>query len=132
MNLLNKIRAIPKKKIVIVVSIIFIITILILAYKIFIYGHYVSTKVIWAKPTRVADNELIVKGNISDSASGYSGYKYEIVNENLYLKLRYSIANKVNPSGSFQIDIVDNDLKDVKKIFLQGGQSEDIKLIWRR
>lgn len=132
MNLLNRIGTIPKRKIVTAVIIIFIMIILILGYRTFIHGCYVPTEVIWATQIKVEDNELIIAGNTSESATGFSDYKYKIVNENLYLQLRYSIVSKVNSSGHFDIDIIDDDLKSVKKIFLQGGQSEDIELIWSR
>ncbi|WP_066504538.1 hypothetical protein [Abyssisolibacter fermentans] len=132
MNLLNKFKALPKRDIGLTVLIIFIILLLILGCKTFIYGSYVSTNAVGISQIKLENNELIVAGNIADSASGFSGYKYRIDDEKLYLKLRYSLVNDLNPSGHFSIKIVDDDLKDVKKVFFQGGKTEDIKLLLSR
>jgi hypothetical protein len=123
---------ISKHKIVTAGIIVFILIILITGYIFFIHGTYVTTKVIGTTQINVEDNELIITGNTSESATGFSGYRYKIVDENLYLQIRYSIVSKVNPSGHFDINITDDNLKSVKKVFFQGGKTNDIELIWSR
>lgn len=125
------VNAVLKRKMYIPLIAAIIILIFIIGYKAFIYGSYVSTNAVGISQIKLENNELIVAGNIADSASGFSGYKYRIDDEKLYLKLRYSLVNDVNPSGHFSIKIVD-DLKDVKKVFFQGGKTEDIKLLLTR
>lgn len=131
MNVFNGIRSRQKRRIALVSIITVIIILLLFGYKAFIHGWYAPTEVIWTTEVKVEENKMIIKGNTNESATGFSGYKYKIENENLYIQVRYSIVSKINSSGHFDIEIIDDELKDVENIYLQGGKSKDTKLVWR-
>lgn len=103
----------------------------IFAYINLVRGTPADTKSIIINQIELKDAEMFVEGMTTYSAVGFSGYKYTIKDENLYLQLRYTLVNKINPHGDFSFRIED-DFKDINKIFLQGSEPNDTKLIWKK
>lgn len=67
----------------------------------------------------LADNTLTVDGNINASAEGYRGYKYNIEDHVLYLDIKGGLVTKKHPSGTIDIVIEDEQLKDVDRVYLK-------------
>ena len=74
---------------------------------------------------------LQITGTTTGSGEAFAGYGYSIKDDNLYLKIRYSIVNPMHRIGDFNISIKGEAYK-VKKIYLLGNKAEDIKLIWSK
>lgn len=78
-----------------------------------------------------------IKGHIAESKSGFIwnhiGFSYsdsEIQNESLYIRLTYGLVSG-SPAKEFGIFLNENE-KEVNKIFILGNEKEDTKLIWEK
>ncbi|MCT8136750.1 zf-HC2 domain-containing protein [Anaerobacillus sp. CMMVII] len=100
----------------------------------------VDTNSIIIQEIVIENNQLTVIGDTAHSALWYSG-EYEINYdgvETLYLIPRYRQVSKENSSGRFVInhefrgELLELDLASINKIYLQGKNPSDIRLIWER
>ena len=98
---------------------------------IFIYGSYIHVESYGVKEINVQNDNLHFKGYTMSSALTFSGYKYKIKNENVYIRLRYSLPSIFNRDGMSDISIKNN-FEGVKNVYLQGREKNDIRLIWSR
>ncbi|WP_216827418.1 hypothetical protein [Alkalihalobacterium elongatum] len=97
----------------------------------FIVGEYVTSEAIGIQEINVLEDSIILKGFTVSSAAGFSNYSYEINNDKLYIRLRYSIVSPINPVGDFSI-IIRKPTKDIHSILIQGKDKEDLRLIWEK
>lgn len=118
-----------KNKKILCVVIIIIGILLIGSIKYLMVGNGVNTNSLFVKNIDVNNDKLYIAGLTINSGEAFAGYDYTIENENLYLKLRYTIVNQFHGNGDFSITINDN-LMNIEKIYLQGKESEDLKLVW--
>lgn len=118
-----------KNKKILCVVIIIIGILLIGSIRYLMVGNEVNTNSLFVKNIDVNNDKLYIAGLTINSGEAFAGYDYTIENENLYLKLRYTIVNQFHGNGDFSITINDN-LMNIKKIYLQGKESEDLKLVW--
>lgn len=103
-------------------------------YNIIKQEEYISTQFIEIDEVVIEDDEWIVKGllNIDEKKSfifkkGFSGFDFKEENGIFYLSLRYGVVSG-EPSESFEVYLGDK-LDNVKKVYLQGNSSDDVKLI---
>ena len=118
-----------KKKflvIIILISAILISTALYLAI-----GMGVSTRSVGIESMMKDNKTLQITGSTSNSGLAFTGYGYTIKGDTLYLKLRYSLVSPFHNAGEFSITL-NNDLANVKYIYLQGSETKDKKLIWTK
>ncbi|WP_096154161.1 hypothetical protein [Bacillus sp. FJAT-45066] len=100
-----------------------------LGYLFFVEGQYVSTNTIGVQEIEVSEEEIFIKGISSDSGNGFSKHTYFLEDENLYIKLKYSIVSIFNPAGDFNI-IITQPTNEIKKIYIQGNKKDDKRLVW--
>lgn len=100
-------------------------------YLYFIEGTYAETITIGVQEIEVFEESVMLKGGTSNSATGFSKYTYYIEDENLYIKLKYSVVSKVNPTGNYKITIYEP-TNDIYKIYMQGRDKNDNRLIWEK
>jgi len=120
----------PRFIITFVIGILVITCALIYSY-FFIYGSCTDTQSIIVQQVNVDDYFISIKGRTTNSAEGFSGYNYSIKNKNLYIKLRYSPISSINPTGDFKIE-QGGEFEGIQKVYLQGDEKENIKLLWSR
>ena len=119
-----------RKKIIIAV----LITIPIITISIIIglaVGTVTNTGSIFVQNVSVNNEEIQVKGDSESSVVGYAGYSYNIDGSSLFIKLRYSLYNPFHKGGAFDINIKEIS-KDIKKVYIQGQEASDVKLIWSK
>ncbi|MCD8501388.1 MAG: hypothetical protein LRY71_06460 [Bacillaceae bacterium] len=97
----------------------------------FVYGSYIGVENYSVREITVQDNILHLTGTTNSSGQAYSGYSYKVKDENVYIKIRYSLVSTFNQSGEANIVIEDN-FKDVENVYLQGSKRDDNRLIWSR
>jgi hypothetical protein len=119
----------PKKLLVIFASITTILISCNIAY--FAIGLVVSTRSVCTKDIIAGHKTIKISGTTSNSGEAFAGYNDTIKKDTLYLKLRYSIVNPIHHSGDFNI-ILDNNIGNVKYIYLQGNKIDDKKLVWSK
>lgn len=124
----------PKK--FILASIPFIIAIVIIVgiigwWVYFEHGTYSDTTSITIQHIKLEVDKMRIKGVTVDSATGFGGFKYEIKDNSLYLKMRYTLVTKKHPYGDFDIAITE-DFKEINRVYLQENKVNDTKLIWER
>ena len=119
------------KSIITFLVIILVITIGLIYSYFFIYGSYTDTQSIIVQDVNVDDYLISIRGTTTNSATGFSGYNYSIENKNLYIKLRYSMVSKTNPTGDFKIE-QGGASEGIQKVYLRGNQEENIKLLWSK
>jgi hypothetical protein len=118
-----------KRKKTLYVAVIIIVILLIGSIRYLTVGNGVNTKSLFVNDIEVNNEKLHIVGTTTSSALAFAGYYYTIENQSLYLKLRYTIVNQFHSNGDFSITINDN-LMNIKKIYLQGMESEDLELVW--
>lgn len=81
----------------------------------------------------VTKENINIKGSIGESAKAYRGYDVNYKNENLYIKIRSSIALELPPllhrSGEFIISIP-NKYGKINEIYFEGRDPSDNTRIW--
>jgi len=100
-------------------------------FVVFVYGSYIHVKNYPVREITVEDNQLNFRGTTGSSAQAFSGYRYQIKGEEVYIKIRYSIAGIFNRDGDSEISIEDN-FVNVQRVYLQGRKKDDIRLIWSK
>ncbi len=110
-----------------IISLLFVI----FGYFYFVEGMYVDTATIGIKNIKVSEENISIEGFTTSSATGFSKYTYYIQNDNLYLKLKYSLVNKVNSEGDFNLTIHEPSAQ-IRKIFIQGRDQLDQRLVWEK
>ena len=117
------------KKMVLFSVIILILILLVngLAYS--MIGSQVDTTTLQIRDIAVTSEKLNIAGTTSSSAQAFTRYSYTIVNDSLYLTLRYVLVNPFHRNGDFDITIDDN-LIGINKVYLQGKDDEDLRLVW--
>jgi hypothetical protein len=89
---------------------------------------YTPTDELWIHNIEVHAGAVTVDGGTSSSAMGYVGYRYNLQSDSVFIRVKYVLVSKRNPSGNFHIEITGS-FMSIKKIFLQGAKG-DTKLIW--
>ncbi|MFL0248771.1 hypothetical protein [Candidatus Clostridium stratigraminis] len=120
---------IPKSIITFVV--ILVITIGLIYSHFFIFGSYADIESIIVQEVNVDDYFISVIGTTTKSAEGFSGYNYWIENKNLYIRLRYSLVSKFNPTGDFKIE-QGGAFEGIQKVYLRGSKEGNLKLLWSK
>ena len=118
-----------KTKIMILICIIIISIASYLYYSNFVYGSHITTDSVFVENVEVNGSIVTVTGNTAGSGIGFAGYDTVWVADELWIKPRYSIVSKSNPSGKMEIEY---DIKNLPlhKVYLVGADEEDKKLIW--
>ena len=98
-------------------------------YNLFVYGSHVPTDSLYVVNAAVNGSTVTITGNTACSGTGFAGYDTVWVVNDLWIRPRYSIVSKFNPSGTFEISY---DIKDrrLHKVFLVGAADDDKKQIW--
>lgn len=120
-----------KSKMITCLICIVVIAVALIYSNICIFGSYVITDSIIVQETRIDDYSIRLKGTTASSATGFSGHKLIYNDKILYVKLKYSLVSQFNPSGDFLIE-EGGYYEGVKKVYLQGPQENDLKLIWSK
>lgn len=92
-------------------------------------GNKVDTGSLQIKEIDAANNKLYIAGTTINSGMAFVGYDYSIVKDSLYLTTRYVLVNPFHKNGDFNITINSN-FAEINKIYLQGKDVTDLKLIW--
>lgn len=100
-------------------------------FVVFVYGSYIHVANYPVREITVEANQLNFRGTTASSAQAFSGYRYQIKGNEVYIKIRYSIAGRFNRYGDSQISIEDN-FENVQRVYLQGRKKGDIRLIWSK
>lgn len=100
-------------------------------YNVFMHGSYINVEHYDVREVLLEDDSLSFKGYIYSSADAFSGYKYEVIDENVYLSLRYSMVSRFNRSASSKI-LINDDFSSVKNVYLLGRGNDDVRLILSR
>ena len=106
----------------------------IILISIFVYltvGLSLNTDAVMTKNITLNNETLKISGTTSNSGQAFTGYKYIIKNDSLYLELRYSFVNPIYNNGDFNVSI-DKNFTNIKYIYLQGNKAEDKKLVWTK
>jgi len=114
-----------------VASSIVIILVLIGAWLYFDYGLYINTASTAIQNIEVKAKNIELRGTTDASSTGFSGYKYNIQGDSIYIRLRYCLVSKIHPSGNFDIKITGDNFEKVNNVYLQ-GEKNDTKLIWHK
>ncbi len=120
-----------KNKIISVVGWSILILLSLTYFVAFVYGAYIHVENYPVREITVEDNQLRFRGTTGSSAQAFSGYRYQIKGEEVYIKIRYSIAGRFNKDGDSEISIEDN-FENIQRIYLQGQKKDDIRLIWSK
>ncbi len=118
------------KKLVLALSLIILMPIA-CYYVVFVHGSYINVEHYGVREVLLEDDSLSFKGYTAGSGDAFSGYKYEIIDENVYLRLRYSIVSRFNRSGSSNI-LIHDDFSGVKNVYLQGRDKDSLRLIYSK
>lgn len=113
------------------IIIIFIVIILISITIYLSIGTVVGTQSVFIDKITKDNKTLQINGMTSNSALAFSGYSCKVKGNILYLKVRHSIGSFIHNTGEFNITL-NNDLKNVNYIYLQGNKTEDKKLVWTK
>lgn len=75
--------------------------------------------------------DSVFRVNISLQSSGktFRRYKYKINGENLYLTISSGLAMNNIGTGTLDVEIRDEKLKNVKKVYVKSGKKT--KMIWK-
>lgn len=105
-----------------IIGIVVLIVICIGAWAIF-GKNTTETDTIYLAEAKLEGNTFTTNGNFTGGAIKYAGYEYKIDGKGLYvyIKNRLFIGN----SGDFLIEIKDDKLKNVEKVYLQGEDTSD-------
>jgi hypothetical protein len=107
-----------------------IVAILAMAYyHIFVYGSHVSTDYLFDVNADVNGSIVTITGDTAGSGDAFAGYDTVWVADELWIKPRYSIVSKFNPSGRMEI-VYDAKDRPLHKVFLVGATEDDKKQIW--
>ena len=79
----------------------------------------------------VLESEIFISGDTNNSSMGFSGFDYKIINNEMFIRLKYSLVSSVHRLGRYEIRVF-IDTKDIEKIFLKGRPFGDLKEIWKR
>lgn len=97
----------------------------------YVEGEYASTDTIGIQSIEVLEDTIYLIGYTSSSATGFNKYMYTSDNDALYIRLKYSLVSRVIPSGDFSITINEPTV-DINKIYIQGKDQKDIRLVWEK
>mgnify|MGYP005748876899 FL=1 len=120
-----------KSKVFLSIGISIIAIFIFLGYLFFIEGQYVSTNTIAVQEIEVSDGVISLKGLSKASGNGFSKHTFFTEDGILYIKFKYSIVNKLNPVGDFNL-IITEPTNDIKKIYIQGNKKDDNRLVWEK
>lgn len=116
----------PKKRIYQILTVCFLIIIVAsaLTYYISIFhiGGPRGVDSLYIQRIAVTNGMIQIDGGTICSGEAYRNYKYSIKGEDLYIRINYVIVSKAYQSGSFSINIKDN--QKIKRIYLDGGEEK--------
>jgi hypothetical protein len=85
---------------------------------------------IFSEKIYIEENRITLSGNTSASAPSFVGYTYKVVDNNLYIGMKYNLLfGFFKRLGHFDITI-NYETKDLGKIYFKDGSSQ--KLIWEK
>lgn len=119
-----------RKKVILVIFIpVLITTITIITY--LSVGIEINTGSIFVQNASLNNESIQVTGDTASSGLAYAGYSYNTNGDSLFIKLRYVLANPIHKYGAFNISIKEIP-KNIKKVYIQGKETSDIKLVWSK
>lgn len=95
------------------------------------WGVGVNTSSINVKAVKSNSSGLIVTGSIYDSNMAFSGFSYKIKDNSIYIKPRQTISSPFRKTNQLTINI-NNNLRNVRYIYLQGAKKNDVKLLIKK
>lgn len=107
---------------------IFVLLIVILGAWALFKTNTTETDALYIGSSNLANKTFTTNGGFSGGAIKYSGYDYEIEGDTMYVTIRNRLF--IGKSGDFTIEIKDDKLQHVKKVFLQGKETSDTYQIW--
>lgn len=121
-------------------SIVVFIVALIVSYELYlnyIQKQYINPQSILIHNVEFVNADWVINGEITNGKEGFAGIKigfsgvdYRRENDEFYLRLQYGIVRK-EPAKYFTV-YLGNELNEVNKVYLQGNQPDDVKLIWEK
>jgi hypothetical protein len=79
----------------------------------------------------VKDGKFVLSGSTESSATGYSGYSYEVTDGKIMLKIRYFLVNHWHRSGDFRIVLSEKDMMDIQQVYIYSKGNKE-RLVWTR
>lgn len=110
-----------------IIGIVIVIILIISAWALF-KTDPTEMDLLYISSTNFEDKTLTTDGSFTSGAIKYSGYDYEIEGDTMYVTIRNRLF--IGKSGDFTIEIKDDKLQHVKKVFLQGKEKSDTYQIW--
>lgn len=86
---------------------------------------------IFVSNSNVTEQNVSIAGGFVSSADLYRGYSVDYHDQAMYVKIKGNIIGLSKSSGEFHINI-ENKYGDVNKIYIQGTEPPDDKLIWEK
>ena len=78
----------------------------------------------------IKENRIVLNGGTMSSAPAFVGYIYKVVDDNLYIGIKYNfLFGFFDRIGDFHIEIKCN-TEEINKIYFKDGSTE--KLIWEK
>ena len=116
------------------VSIVLVVAVSVLSarygWKLFGFRYCEDISRLYVESIEVADNTVTLNGNTMASAPAFVGYTYKIVDDKLYIGMKYNLLlGFTQRLGAFDITIKTNTSK-ITQVFLKDSQDE--KRIWHK
>lgn len=93
--------------------------------------NVMNPDLIFVSNSNVIEQNISIAGGFVSSADQYRGYSVDYHDEALYIKVKGHLIGFYGSSGAFNINI-ENQYGDVNKIYIQGAELADHKLIWEK
>lgn len=94
-------------------------------------GTVVDTGSLFVTRTEIIGDKLFIYGSTANSGQAFAAYSYITKDNNIYVKLKYSIVNPFNKYGDFII-VINEHLTSINNVYLQGNRADDLKLVWTK
>lgn len=92
------------------------------------YGTYINPASIFIEKADLQKDKIILTGNTTSSAVGFTGYDCRYEGTTLIVRLRYAPVSFLHNSGHFNI-VIDLDGKLIDKVILEGNTKENHKKV---
>ena len=87
-----------------------------------------ETEALYIGSSKLENKTFTTNGGFSGGALKYSGYDYTIDGETMYVSIKNRLF--IGKTGDFVIEIKDDKLQKVKKVYLQGDDQSDTYQLW--
>lgn len=85
----------------------------------------VSISEIIIRDVSLSEQKFTLSGSFVSSGKSFRNYTYTIDGDSLYIVINGGLVIKKYPLGDFSINIEDENLKNVSKVFLKHGKGND-------